>query len=167
MPRTKYTEAERAAAYVALKANNWNVARSAKDVNIPENTVRDWARVWEKEPPQFDQELLQQTNEMFVDRAERLRDKLLFLYEQAVDKGEVKADKYPVALAILDDKIRLHRGLATTRTESKVALPSAEEVRGLFRELAQSAVADIELREQDIIEADLDEQSPKELVSNS
>ena len=162
----KYTDEVRAAVYAALVANEWNVARSAKDVGVPEQTVRDWARLWKKEPPQFSPELLNHANEEFAVRAERLRDKLLAKYEEAVDNGEVKADKFPVTIGILDDKVRLHRGQATSRTET-VSLPNPREIREMFRGIAIGAIEAAQRREQDIIDVDLDEQSVKELGPGS
>jgi hypothetical protein len=89
------------------------------------------------------------------------RDKLLVKFEEAVDAGLLKPEKMPIAIGILDDKVRLHRGLATTRSESTVALPSSDEVRELFSGLIRGAITAATERQDEVIE--LDEQSIKEL----
>lgn len=154
----KYTEAERASVFIALEANQGNVARSARDTGVPKQTVRDWKRKWQQEgPPDFDETVFETVASSFIEQAERVRDKILLKFEEAVDKGELKPDKMPIAIGILDDKVRLHKGLATSRSESTLALPSPEEVREMFSGLIRGAIEAATNREAEII--DLDEQS--------
>lgn len=158
----KYSDKEKAAVYIGLQANEGNVARTARETGIPKQTVRDWKQKWENDgPPEFSEEMLQETATAFVERAEQVRDKLLVKFEEAVDAGLLKPEKMPVAIGILDDKVRLHKGLVTSRSESTVALPSAEEVRELFSGLITGAISAATERQHETIE--LDEQSFKEL----
>lgn len=165
---SNYTDADRAAVWVALQANEGNVARSHRDTGIPEQTIRDWKKRWKDEPPEFETGLVEVVNNSFIERAEHVRDKLLAKYEEAVDKGTVNPDKFPVHLAILDDKIRLHRGMATSRTEQTLALPRPDEIRAMFQGLVVGALEAAANREQDIIDVELvEEQSVKELPAAS
>jgi hypothetical protein len=154
-----HTEEQRAAVWIGLQANNGNVARTSRETGVPKATIRDWKRKWDDEPPTFEAAVLDVAHSDFVERAEAVRDKLLVIYEKAVDAGEVKADKLPIHIGILDDKVRLHRGLATSRSESTVALPKPEEVRELFSGLIRGAIEAAVARDQDIIDVELVEQA--------
>ena len=149
--------------YLALQVNKGAVAQSSRDTEVPEQTVRDWKRKWatgDWEPPA--QDVLEGTVDSFVEDMERVRNKSLQILDSKLDL--VKPDKLATVIGILDDKIRLARGLATSRSESTLALPSEEEVANRLLSGARLALEKAREREEDIIDVDLDEQSPKELV---
>jgi hypothetical protein len=163
MAKRQYTDTDKAAVYLALQVNKGAVAQSSRDAEVPEQTVRDWKRKWatgEWDPPQ--QEVLEGVVDDFVADMERVRNKSLMTLEAKLD--QVKPDKLATVIGILDDKIRLARGLATSRSESTIALPSEEEVANRLLSGARLALERAREREDDIIDVDLDEQSPKELT---
>lgn len=163
MAKRQYTDSDKAAVYLALQVNKGAVAQSARDTEVPEQTIRDWKRKWtsgEWDPPE--QEVLEGIVDDFVSDMERVRNKSLQMLENKLD--DVKPDKLATVIGILDDKIRLARGLATSRSESTLALPSEEEVANRLLQGARLALEKAREREEDIIDVDLTEQSPKELV---
>jgi transposase-like protein len=162
--RRQYSDVDKAAVYLALKVNGGTVAASSRDANVPEQTVRDWKNKWESgewEPPS--QEAFDGQVENFVADMERVRNKALLLIEQKLDQIK-NPEKLATVVGILDDKIRLAKGLATSRSESTLALPSAEEMGERLLEGARIALEKARERDADIIDVDLDEQSVKELA---
>jgi len=158
MGKRVYTDEERAAVFVALKVNEGNAARSSRDTGVPENTVRDWKARWASrqwDVPNLDHQ--EKATSEAITATERVRDKALLLLEDKL--GEVKPDKLATVYGILDDKVRLHRGLPTSRSESQLALPAAEEVRDRLIEGVRLALTAQREREQDIIEVDVEEQA--------
>jgi hypothetical protein len=172
VPRKVYSDGDRAAVWVALQANENNVAQTSRDTGVPEQTVREWRNAWKKDPPNFDAVMVEQVHSDFLTVAESTRDLLMVKYREAVERGEVKPDKFPLHIAILTDKVNLLRGLATSRSESTLALPSPEETRKLAENLVSAvrgAIDKAQEREQDIIEVVdyVEEQAPKALPSGS
>lgn len=162
-----YDESDRASVFLALQVNKGNVARTHRDTGVPEQTIRDWKKQFETDgPPNL--ELVEEIRGDFLDSAERVRDKLIQSYEKALDGGKINPDKMPVHIGILTDKIQLLRGMATSRSEQSVALPSADQMRelagGVFNAMLE-AVSKQDERSQDIIEAEYSEveNNPKEL----
>jgi transposase-like protein len=166
-----YTDKERAVVWFTLQANEGNVNRTARDTGIPENTVRTWRDNWRDHPPEFDEADLEEMAEdatTFIEKAEHVRDLLLGSLEQAVKRGELKADKLALAIGILDDKIRLNKGLATSRHETVVALPPPEQIRDMFAEFALQAGQAAQARH-DVIEGEIvrEEEQPKGLLPST
>lgn len=170
MPRKKhiYTEQDRVAVYVALKTSEGNSAKVSRETGIPEQTVRDWKKSWDKDggPPQELLDAAQHLSAEFVEQATSVRDILLEQYRAALQRGEIKPDKMPIHIGIFDDKIRLHKGLATSRTESVSALPNPEQIVSLLGAIAARAVEAADRRDEDIIDAEVVEQ-PKGLPASS
>lgn len=157
-----YTDEDRAAVFVALKVNQGNISRSSRDANVPEQTVRDWRDKWnsgEWEPPNL--EAQGAASDEFITVAERVRDKALVLLEGKLEEAKVK--ELATVFGILDDKIRLHRGLPTSRSESQLALPPAEEVRDRLIEGVRLALQAQNQRDQDFIDVEVEGQA--ELVA--
>ncbi len=146
--KRKYLESDRAAVYLALQVNKGNVARTAKETNVPETTVREWKKQFVTDPP--DLEVTEAVLTDFTTAAERVRDKLIQSYEAALDAGKVSPDKMPVHIGIFVDKVQLLKGLATSRQEQLNGLPSAEQVRelatGVF-DAMRTALVNAEQRE--------------------
>lgn len=164
MARRLYTDEERAAVYVALAVNDGNVARSSRDTGVAESTVRDWKQTWDAEGVPLEiQNLADSIATGFVHDAERVRDKALKALEQAIDAGEVKSQNLITVVGVLEDKIRLGKGLATSRKETVHSLPDPQEVQN---QLAGAVLAVLEAardRELDIIDAEVVEASPEAL----
>jgi transposase-like protein len=161
MPKRTYTDKDKATVWAMLTANEGNVSRTVRETGVPASTIREWRDEWKDNPPDWSEEDLAPVHE-FVEKAETVRDYILNQYFDAVQRGEVKAEKLPVHIAIFDDKIRLHKGMATSRNETVTTLPKAEELRELFAGFA-SAVSEAARKREEIIEAEWSEQSDKEL----
>jgi transposase-like protein len=151
-----YTDRDMANVYVALRVNNDNIARSARDTGVPESTVRDWRSTWERDggAPQNIIEMAAGAATDFVIDATRLRDKALAELERLIDSGEVKPAQLIAAVAVTEDKIRLAKGLATSRSESVRVDVDPKEVRDQLAKYIQDAIAVTDARDKDINEGE-------------
>lgn len=160
MSRRIYSDEERASVYVALAVNDGNVARSARDTGIAESTVRDWKQTWEREGVPLEvQALADSIATGFVADAERVRDKALKALELAIDTGELKNDKLITVVGVLEDKIRLGKGLATSRSETVHSLPDPQEVQHQLAAAVLQVLSTAKERELDIIDAEVVEET--------
>lgn len=159
----RYTDDDKVMVYIALTSNDNNIKRTSRDTGVPMQTIREWRAKWQEEGPPIADEAMAEISNDFVARAERVRDMLLEKFEAEVRAGTLKAEKMPVAIAILDDKIRLHRGLATSRSETVHALPPPEELTAIFAGHIAKALTQAREREQDIIDAEFTEEQAKAL----
>jgi len=152
-----YSDGERAAVYLSLAQSNGNIRRASRETGVPEQTIRDWKRQWEENgvPPEIEDALVLEA-EASLDRMERVRDKALALIEGRLH--EHKPRELATLFGILDDKIRLTKGLATHRTETVSALPSPEEMKALFQGMVVGAIAAQTKREQEVIVVEQAEQ---------
>lgn len=168
MAKRVYNDGDKAAVWTALQVNKGNIAATHRDTGVPEQTIRDWKKQWEVEPPEFDEAVISAEIEGFLQKAESVRDTLLEKYAAALAANKVSPDKMPVHIGIFIDKVQLLRGLATSRTENTVALPSAEEMKQLFRGMVAGALEAQSERDGDIIDAELVEQAePKALAQST
>lgn len=149
MPRI-YSDGERGAVYLSLAQGNGNIRRASRETGVPEQTVRDWKRQWEENgvPPEVEEALTLEA-EASLDRMERVRDKALALIEGRLH--EHKPRELATLFGILDDKIRLTKGLATQRTETVSALPTPEEMKALFTGLVAGALTAQAKRDNEVI----------------
>lgn len=156
MPRI-YSDGERGAVYLSLAQGNGNIRRASRETGVPEQTIRDWKRQWDENgvPPEVE-EAFSLEAEASLDRMERVRDKALALIEGRLH--EHKPRELATLFGILDDKIRLTKGLATQRTETVSALPSPEEMKALFQGMVVGAIAAQAKREQEVIVVEQAEQ---------
>lgn len=161
MAKKVYSDEERAAIFLSLKVAEGNVARASRETSVPQQTVRDMKRRWESgewDPP--DRDLLDAVADSYILKIERVRDKALNLLEERV--GDTKNPKdIATIFGILDDKIRLARGLATSRSETVYKLPEPEEMAEVMAGMVQGA---LEAQRKRVIEIDsVVEQAPKAL----
>lgn len=157
----RYSDDDKAAVYVALMVNQNNIKRTARDTGIPASTVRDWRTTWEREgvPP----ELLEVSEGIatdFTDEAEEVRDLALTKLKAAIQTGDLKSEKLITVIGVLEDKIRLAKGLATSRTETVQALPPPEELKELFSGYIRDSLDQAKQREEDIVEVGVQEIIP-------
>ena len=168
MARRTYTDADRVAVHAALTASGGNIKRTARETNIPVSTVRDWKTYWEQEG--FPEELMavyDQVVEDIVEGLQRVRDKALLELESLIEKHELKGRELVAAVGMLTDKIRLYKGEATSRSESRMQLPAPEELRELMSGFFAGAVAAAEERAAEIDDAEWESIPPRELPSPS
>lgn len=167
--KSKYSDEERRRVYIALQVNDGQIKPASRDSGIPIATVRDWKRKWDTEgaPPEVtDAQAISKAVDVFVEDATRVRDKALERLEAVIETADKPRDIATV-IGILDDKIRLHKGLATSRTETlSVGIAGTpEQVQALFTNWAQKSVSDAATRVLDIdeVEAEIvDEQPPRD-----
>lgn len=151
MAKRIYNEADRAAVFVTLQINKGNVARTSRDTGIAAQTVRDWRDKWDSGA--WDAPTEQQVDSAVSDsvgQMKNVRDKALVLIEDKLHEGKLR--ELGVIFGILDDKIRLAQGLATSRSETVHALPSPEEMKDLFQGMISGAIEAQKMRDKDVIE---------------
>lgn len=140
--RRTYTDADRARVIAALAANGGNIKRTARECDVPVQTVRNWKRKDKKGkfPAKMKQEVANAANE-FIEDAERLRNKAMVQLEAKIDSGELKPKELLVAIGILSDKSQAVRnsGKAGDTNINILNLPSPKE----YRQQLESYVAGI------------------------
>lgn len=141
MAKRIYTDEDQALVRQLLEVHDGNVKRVSREAGVPEQTVRDWKKKWEREGPS--QEIVAATPaavERWVGNVERVRDKAVDRLEKALDDPTTKVNVKDLSMTvgILTDKARLGRGQATSRSDSsgQDALP-IEQARELFAGMAR------------------------------
>ncbi len=150
MPKGVYTDEDKARAYVVWKASKENISATARETGYPAQTIRDWRNIWEREGPP-DPELVDTAVSVFVDDVERVRNKALSLLDARMHQIKNPKDLATV-FGILDDKVRLARGLATSRSESVQSLPNPQQLGELMVGMVQGMLKAKEERDADIID---------------
>lgn len=155
--RREYTDDDRAAVLLALTVSDGNVARSARETGVPEQTVRDWKREWVRNGTPT--ELLEQAETQagdFATKVETVRDQALDLLETKLP--EMSGRDLTTTVGVLTDKSMRLRGVTTQTVEHKHSLPSGDDVRELVSGFAE-AIRDAAVeRDGEIIEAEVVEQ---------
>jgi transposase-like protein len=159
--RRHYTEEDKAQVFAALTANDGNVKRTSRETEIPEQTVRDWKKLWERKGlPAAVEEALPTVIEDRVEEMLKVRDRALDIAYDRLNDPKTTAKDATWIVGVLTDKIRLLRGEATSRTETVHTGPSPAEVGEALATALQQAFAAQEEREADIIDAEFTEQAP-------
>lgn len=161
--RATYTDADKARAYVVLTANDGLVKRAARELGMPENTLRRWRDEWEKEgPPQLDEvdeAVTDYLSGMISARdsaVEVIRMKLELLKK---DPDKAKLAELSTVVGVLDDKISRAKGLDKgQRVDHHHHLPAPEELRALMGEFIQGSIRAAERRAEEIVDAEIVEQ---------
>lgn len=162
-----YTPDDKALVLATLAGNDGNVKRTARECDIPEQTVRDWKNEMTKgELPAIVQEALPEVIEEQVEQLTRVRDLALTKLEEAIEDGSVKGKDLITAFGVLSDKARLVQGLPTSRNEVVSDLPDpaafARQLGGFIGE----AIAAASQRSGEIEDAEWEEQAVKALPFN-
>jgi hypothetical protein len=155
MARRIYTEDEQAQVALILQVNRGALRTTARETGIPVGTLRDWKMKWEKEGYPDVSDLPDLPD--FVVVATEVRDLMLVKLREKVEAGQATARELVTGIGVLEDKIRVAKGLATNRTET-VAVQSID-AKELAKELAQfvdSSAAAIQQRA-DVIDAEWSE----------
>lgn len=115
---TRYSDEQRASALAALKANNGNVNKTAREIGIPEPTLRTWSLREDAYP--VPHELQEQKNGELTVELKTLAHALL---RSALDKSDDKnanIQQVVTSLGIVIDKLNLLEGGATSRVDLNV-----------------------------------------------
>lgn len=150
--RKEYTDEERARVFVTLTTNQGNIKRTARDTGLPVSTIRNWRNEWEESGPP-DTALVEAASGTFVENAERVRDKALDVLESKLNDATPSA--LVATIGMLQDKVSIARGLATSRTETVHSLPPAEDIAKTLSAAFQAALDVSQQRDDEIIDAEI------------
>jgi len=128
----RYSDAEREAATAALQANGGNITRTAKQINVPPQTLRNWARGYRH--PEASRAGGQKTAADLAERLEEIAWQLVDALPGKIKKATLQQASISLGIAI--DKMRLLREQATSRVGHEDALSDTERVERL-KELAR------------------------------
>ena len=156
--KSKYTEADRAAVYVALQANGGNVKAAARELDFPVTTVRRWRGEFEAEGPP-DLEVVDAAVEDYLGELEQVRNKALKLLDQKLP--EASARDTATIFGILDDKVSRAKGIVDRPADEKVSL-DASQLREVLSGVVSAAIEAAGRRQEEIIDAEIVE-SPRAL----
>jgi hypothetical protein len=135
-----YTAEDKALVRQLLDAHEGNVKRTARESEVPEQTVRDWKKAWEKEGAPLEVRQAEPAAlEAWVANVRRVRDKAVDRLEKALDDPtqKVNVKDLSMTVGILTDKVRIAEGKPTTRTEERPDALPIEQARELFAGMAR------------------------------
>ena len=156
---------------MVLAANDGNLKRTARDIGIPEPTLRRWRKKWEESgPPPLDE--VEEAVVEYVDEMKKTRDLALKRIHERLSSENTKEQgtlpQVATVFGILTDKIDRAEGIGSHTThEHKLTLPSAEEIRATLQGLQQNVLAGHESREEEIIDAEILDEEPRALPQST
>lgn len=162
--RAAYTPEFKARVYVVLNANEGNVKRTARETDVPENTVRRWRDEWLKNG-RPEHEVLEAAVVETVANDERVANKALIRMEEMIDNKEGTLAQVTTAYGVLRDKMDRAKGLLPNGAGNDTQQLDRESIRELLVGYTQAMVTLSAARETEIIEAEIVEQ-PALPVSN-
>lgn len=114
MVKRRYSDEERAACLAALAANAGDIARTARQVGVPYDTLRSWA-IGKRHP-----ESVQMSEAKKIPLAQQFEDLAHQLLGVARDKAaDLTGKEAVVSAAVAVDKMRLLRGESTDISEQR------------------------------------------------
>lgn len=156
--RASYDEQAKARVYLALAANSGNVKRTARETGVPETTVRNFKKEFEKNPPSTEVVKTEFETGDYVGELETLRKELAVALRKKIP--DMTGNQLAVSYGIIDDKLTRARGLATERTEHVHSLPSAEELALAGQMLATGAIEAARRRQEELAVAEVRREQP-------
>lgn len=163
--RATYSDEDKARAYVVLAANDGLVKRAARELQIPENTLRRWRDDWAKNGPPVIEEEIQQAVTDYVSGMITARDTAVEVIQLKLnllkqDPKSAKLAELSTVVGVLDDKISRAKSLDTgNRVDHYHHLPQPEELRALMGEFIQGSIQAAERRAEEIVDAEIVEQA--------
>lgn len=158
-----------ARAYVVLAANDGLIKRTARELSLPESTLRRWRDEWEKSGPPATEEVEAAAGE-FIDRAISVRDDALEVISMKLkllkqSPKDAKLAELSTVFGVLQDKIDRATGLGQKhQVDVNHHLPPAEELRALMGEFISGSIQAAEKRAEEIVDAEIVEQAPRALL---
>ena len=164
--QTKWSDDDKAAAYVIWVSNDKSIRRTARETGIAATTVGYWARQWEKDgPPAGVSDKLEAAAHDFISHASRIRKNAMEKLEELIPQAESKQlSAVATVVGIMDDKIRLASGLATKRTENTYVLPNRDDMKQLMSGFVDGLVSAAESRASEIIDGEVIVEEQPELA---
>lgn len=150
----RLTEADKANVVATLAANGGNVKRTARELGLGPATVRRYRDQYAHGTGPSTGLVVAAVG-VFVDDAERIRNKALMMLEQRIDAGTIKPSELITTLGVLDDKIRLAKGLHTQQVNHTATLPSADDLREALGPIVQGAIEAAGRRHDEIVDAEI------------
>ena len=160
MAKRSYSDKDRAAVKLALEINKGNIKSTARDTGVPYMTVKSWKDKWEQEGvPAVVSEALAPLAEGFVDEAVQVRDMSLLKIKELLPQARIQdLRSLATLIGILDDKVRLATGLATTRSESVHIHVDPEQIGNQIGAHIRASLESASVRADEIIDAEVVEQ---------
>ena len=125
MPARRYSDEERATALAALVANGGNVARTARQLAIPAETLRKWSK-GERHPEST--QMGEQKKGPLADAIEAVANQLLGDLSDEAKRSQASLKDIATAFGIAVDKMQLLRGRATSIQQHDLSHLSDDEL---------------------------------------
>ena len=156
----RFTDEDKARILTVLAANGGNVKRTARECDVLPATIRRWREqdAHGQGPPA---EKIAAAVDSFAADAERLRNTALEKLEALVNSGAVSARELITTIGVLDDKLRLAKGLPNSKVEHKHSLPTGEELatfQAAALDFVQAGIKAAQERHDVIVDAELVEE---------
>ncbi len=129
-----YTDDEKSDALAALAANSGNVERTAKQLKIPEATLRFWAKLQSQGDNPVVTELCEEKKPILADSLEGLAFTLAGDLADPAKRASAKFNEVAVAFGIVVDKMQVLRGQPTAITGSLSDAERAARLRALVEQ---------------------------------
>lgn len=168
--RRTYDDKDRARVLLALEINRGNIKATSRDTGVPYMTVKNWKDQAEKEgvPPAVREELPVVAVD-FTNEAVAVRDAAITKIRDLIPQATIKDLRSLATLVgILDDKVRLAQGLATSRKEEVHVHLNPEVVGKEIGDYIREALDAAQSRHEDITDVEfevVEEQAPAALLS--
>ena len=164
--RRYYDAEDQARIAVALKTNDGNMNKTARELGIPFSTVATWKKKWEMYgyPEEMDS-LLPATREDFITVATDVRWEMIEALREKVRRREMHGRDLVQGISVLTDKINILSGLATSRHEKiELTLPDPKVLAEALTAFVNKTVDDAMTRNEEIIEVEAEETSKPTLA---
>ena len=163
MAHRTYTEEDQARAAITLIVNDGNIKRTARELLMPVSTVRLWKEKWEREGYP-DLEATPPPPEDMLSKMERLHDRSMDLLEDRVRIKDISSRDLVGVVKILSEKISMIKGLPSQRTETVHTFPSVSELQNALKLYIGEIVDSAHTRQEEIIDAVAEEETPLPLT---
>jgi hypothetical protein len=161
MSRRAYTDEDRATVKLALEINKGNIKATHRDTGVPYMTIKAWKDKWEDEGvPAEVSDALPAIATDFVEEGVQVRDAALLKIKELIPKSRIQDLRSLATLVgILDDKVRLAQGLATSRSEAVHIHVDPEEIGNQIGSHIRAALESDSQRADEIIDVEAVEQA--------
>lgn len=152
--RSHYTQEDKAKVLAVLAGNGGNIKRTARETGVPVNTVRRWKtqNAQGQGPPSA---VVVAAVTEFVDEAEGVRNLALASLKAKIAAGDMTGSALVAAIGMLDDKIRVAKGMPNRTVEHTHTLPPPDQVRELLQGYGQALIQGAERRTAEIVDAEV------------
>jgi len=151
--RSSYTDEQKAFVYTVLVANDFNVKRTARETDTPENTVRRWRDEWKQDGPPGISEEAKAEVEDYLAEMRSARDQALQLLRKKMHQATPQ--QLAVIYGVLSDKIARAEGVGQNDLHVHHHLPKAEELRELFSGFVEQGQEQAALRAKEILDENI------------